>query len=62
MTRQNAVMALGNIGIALKDDQRVPELVLQIFLQGFGDNYALDSIIVNTLADMWISGTVRKCR
>ena len=55
----NAVMALGSVGIALKDDEKVPNLVLDVFLQGFGDHSARDSLVVFTLADMWIKGTVR---
>lgn len=60
MTSQNAILALGSIGIALKDQEKGPDLIFPIFLQIFGksSNHATDSLIICTLADMWINGTV----
>jgi hypothetical protein len=60
MTSQNTILALGSIGIALKDKPKGPDLIFPIFLQIFGknNNPAVDSLIINTLADMWINGTV----
>jgi hypothetical protein len=60
MTSQNAILALGSIGISLKDEEKGPDLIFPIFLQIFGKNSnpATDSLIISTLADMWIGGTV----
>ncbi|KAI6188459.1 1-phosphatidylinositol 4-kinase [Aphelenchoides besseyi] len=59
MARQNAIMALGSIGTALKDVERVPNLVFQIFRQTLekSNDHLVDSLIVHTLSEMWINGT-----
>lgn len=66
MKNQNIILALGSIGIARKDDEQIPKKVMQFFIQILGKNdrgsdkseHALDSLIINTMADMWINGTV----
>ncbi|KAI6240099.1 1-phosphatidylinositol 4-kinase [Aphelenchoides fujianensis] len=59
MARQNAIMALGSIGTALKEDERVPELVFQILRQTLekSRDHSVDSLIVHTIAEMWINGS-----
>ncbi|CAD5222232.1 unnamed protein product [Bursaphelenchus xylophilus] len=53
---ENVIMALGSIGITLKD-RKIPQIVLQIFLQRFAQPpSSLDQVIINSLADMWIAG------
>ncbi|CAD5216891.1 unnamed protein product [Bursaphelenchus okinawaensis] len=56
MISENVIMALGSIGITLID-RKIPQIVLQIFLQRFAQPpSALDQVIINQLADMWIAG------
>lgn len=35
MKSQNAILALGAIGIALRDEEKGPDLIFPIFLVGF---------------------------
>ncbi|KAI1713438.1 phosphatidylinositol 3- and 4-kinase domain-containing protein [Ditylenchus destructor] len=57
LVSENVIMILGRIGVAFVDDNAYSELILQIFLQRFSNPpSSQDSLIIASLADMWIAG------
>ncbi len=57
---ENAIVALGGIGVSLVGSPGVSEAILQIYHQRFSNPPTpLDSLIITCLADMIIAGCVR---
>uniref|UniRef100_A0AC34RIU1 1-phosphatidylinositol 4-kinase n=1 Tax=Panagrolaimus sp. JU765 TaxID=591449 RepID=A0AC34RIU1_9BILA len=55
---ENAILTAGRIGVAMKENDEIPKLVLQIYLQRFCSPVSpQDNLIVNCLTDMIIAGT-----
>uniref|UniRef100_A0AC35TLJ8 1-phosphatidylinositol 4-kinase n=1 Tax=Rhabditophanes sp. KR3021 TaxID=114890 RepID=A0AC35TLJ8_9BILA len=54
---ETAILILGKLGVLLNEVPNVPESILQIFLQRFANpSNKLDTLIINCLADIWLSG------
>uniref|UniRef100_A0A7E4V1C1 1-phosphatidylinositol 4-kinase n=1 Tax=Panagrellus redivivus TaxID=6233 RepID=A0A7E4V1C1_PANRE len=57
LTLENAILTLGRIGVALREQTEVPELVMQIFLQRFCNPPSTqDNLIISSMTDMIIAG------
>uniref|UniRef100_A0A914Y3R6 1-phosphatidylinositol 4-kinase n=1 Tax=Panagrolaimus superbus TaxID=310955 RepID=A0A914Y3R6_9BILA len=57
LTLENAILTLGKIGVALKNSDNAPDLVMQIFLQRFCNPPSnQDALIIQCMAEMVVAG------